>query len=131
MGLILFIHNSSYNYLISFIFISYLLKMRFQKMLFTEFRSIHKFQRYLILKKYYIKTGLNIFMCLFHVNGPNQFGDKSIGFSLKSHLNIVMVSEITANLRFRGHLTSNLHAVTLQPALRSHIENLKILNWHA
>ena len=28
-------------------------------------------------------------MCVFHVNGPNRFGVKSIGIGLKCHVNLV------------------------------------------
>ena len=31
-----------------------------------------------------------MFMCVFHVNGPNRFRAKSIGIGLKSHVNVVM-----------------------------------------
>ena len=29
-------------------------------------------------------------MCVFHVNGPNRFGAKSIGIGFKSHVNVVI-----------------------------------------
>ena len=34
-------------------------------------------------------------MCVFHVNGPNRFGAKSVGIGLKSHVNLVITKALT------------------------------------
>ena len=66
----------------------------------------------------YKTGGLNIFMCVFHVNGPNRFGAKLIGIGLKSHVNVVIVHHCTIYYKYTRQISEALagliqHAILL------------------